>query len=117
MSRVDYLNLIPSQQNVRSGEPLNVLLMAVNIGKQPQRHTFHLFAQAAGCDWVDVAQKAYELAPKEHLHAYLQVPGEVFCAKFWGLEELDELTLFAADAPPKQIKKGNNCAKLIFVLP
>lgn len=105
MDTVKYCALIPTENPVRPGCPLNLLLVAENTADRDMTHTVRLYGND-GNGWRELLAQSRELPAHEHAHLYFQIPADRFEAPFWGGEAPEELELLAADRLPEPGEQG-----------
>jgi hypothetical protein len=96
---VRYCSLIPAENPVRTGKPLNILLVVQNTLDKSVLHTIRLYGND-GFGWRELLAQEKELPAHDHAHLYFQIPQDRFEAAFWDGEAPEELELLAGDALP-----------------
>lgn len=102
---VKYCSLIPAEDSVRQGQPLNILLVAENTTDKALTHVVRLYGND-GSGWRELLAQSRELPAHDHAHLYFQIPAQCFEAGFWDGETPEEIEILAADRLPKPEEQG-----------
>ena len=106
MASIEIFGMIPAEQTVGEGEPLNVLVMAINSAERPVSQRVGLYGRLEE-HWRLLVEKVCAFQPMEHAHLYFQIPGDCFTPQFWGTAEpLEELALAAGTETPPDSEQG-----------
>lgn len=105
MEIVKYCALIPAENPVRQGCPLNLLLVAENTSDRDMTHKVRLYGND-GNGWRELLAEDRELLAHDHTHLYFQIPADRFAASFWEGEAPEELEILAANQHPKPEEQG-----------
>ncbi len=98
-----FIQLIPSEGQIRKGEALNVLGGAVNHGKAL---TADIYVWGRICDeWKLMKTIRTEIGEGEHKHIYVTLEAALFSKTFWG-EEIEEIELCMHDKKPSADHRG-----------
>lgn len=100
-----------SQNTVRRGESLNVMVMLENTCDEAVSHSVKLFIQDGdNSNWRLCSNKEYTLLPHEHLHAYLNISRE----SMMNIKE-DEFLIFAGDVPPESDTQMHGVSDIVLL--
>ena len=106
MAPIEIVGMIPAEQTVREGAPLNVLVMAINSAEREVSQRVGLYGRLEA-HWQLLTEKICTFQPMEHAHLYFRIPGDCFTPQFWGTAEpLEELALAAGTATPPDSEQG-----------
>ena len=110
---IRYLHLYPSQDSVRSGEPLNVMFAVKNMETAVCEAELRLWLSGTG-GWRLASAAVRELAGRSITHVYVQIAAQAFLPDFWDGQQQEELLLYCGCAAPTG-EPSKNCTALIFV--
>ncbi|MDO5153795.1 MAG: hypothetical protein Q4D50_10620 [Eubacteriales bacterium] len=111
MRDVRYLNILPAENPVCRSKGLNLLLMVDNRGEAAAAVV--RFYGSDGTGWREIYAGKKEFPGQTHVHAYFYLPPACFAPEMWDGEELEELAIWAGEAPPPPGEEG----QLLFFIP
>lgn len=102
---IQYHSIIPAENPAKADKPLNLLLVAENLGDCDVTAPIRLFGND-GYGWRELLAEDRELPAHEHVHLYFQIPADRFGEAFWGAEAPEELEILASDTLPGPKEQG-----------
>lgn len=111
MGDVRYLSILPAENPACRSKGLNLMLMVDNRGEAAA--VVVRFYGSDGTGWREIYAGKREFPGHSHVHAYFYLPPACFAAELWGAEELEELSIWAGEAPPPAGEEG----RLLFLVP
>ncbi|MGM9550374.1 MAG: hypothetical protein ACI3V5_11115 [Faecousia sp.] len=111
MAGVRYLSILPAEDPVHRSKGLNLLLMVDNPGEDTVATV--RFYGSDGSAWREIFSQEQRFRGHSHIHAYFHLPASCFAPENWNGEALEELSLWAGEAPPAPTEPG----RLLFLEP
>jgi len=98
-----FIQLIPSEGQIKKGEALNVLGGAANSGTALTADIY-VWGRTED-DWKLMKTVRTEIEKGEHKHIYVTLEADLFSKVFWG-EEIEEIELCMLDKRPSADHRG-----------
>lgn len=104
LENLAFCALIPAENPVRSGQSLNLLLVAENKGTEVTE-TVRFFGSAGG-GFREIWAEPRTFPANSHPHLYFNLPASCFAPENWDGQAPEELVLWAGEKTPREGEQG-----------